>query len=63
LRRAHSQLLANLKPEVTRIDLGPGKGVFYRLKAGPLPNQAAVQRLCRSLKARRQYCEPAFVGG
>jgi tetratricopeptide (TPR) repeat protein len=63
LRRAHDNLLGNLSPEITRIDLGPGKGVFYRLKAGPLTSQAAVEDLCRSLKARRQYCEPTFIGG
>jgi len=63
LRRAHRSLLQNLKPEITRVNLGRGKGVFYRLVAGPLKTQADVQRTCRQLKSRRQYCEPAFMAG
>ena len=63
LRRAHRSLFANLKPEITRVNLGRGKGVFYRLVVGPLRTQADVQRVCRQLKSRRQYCEPAFMAG
>ena len=63
LRRAHRSVLANLKPEIARVNLGRGKGVFYRLVAGPLKNDADVKRVCRQLKSRRQYCEPAFMAG
>jgi tetratricopeptide (TPR) repeat protein len=62
LRRAHRALLGKLKPEVSRVNLGPGKGTFFRLLVGPLKSQAEATRLCRQLKRRRQYCEPAFVG-
>ena len=61
LRRAHRSILANLKPEIARVNLGRGKGVFYRLVVGPLKNDADVKRVCRQLKSRRQYCEPAFM--
>ncbi|MAI11833.1 MAG: hypothetical protein CBD27_07445 [Rhodospirillaceae bacterium TMED167] len=63
LRRAHRSLLANLQPEIMRVNLGRGKGVFYRLVAGPLKNDADVKRVCLKLKSRRQYCEPAFMAG
>mgnify|MGYP001326510091 CR=1 FL=1 len=63
LRRAHRSILANLKPEIARVNLGRGKGVFYRLVAGPLKSDADVKRVCRQLKSRRQYCEPAFMAG
>ncbi len=62
LRRAHQALLGNLSPEITEINLGPGKGIFYRLKAGPLNDRAAAESLCGKLKSRRQYCEPTFMG-
>lgn len=62
LRRAHQTLIGDMEHEVTRVDLGPGKGVYYRLKAGPVGSQAEVQSLCQQLKARRQYCEPSFMG-
>jgi hypothetical protein len=61
LRRAHQQLLGNLQPDVARVNLGAGKGVFFRLMAGPLPSQADADRICRELKARRQFCETAFM--
>lgn len=61
LRRAHQPLLGNLQPEVSRVNLGAGKGVFFRLMAGPLPSQAEADRICRELKAKRQFCETAFM--
>ena len=62
LRRAHRELLGALSVEITKVDLGPGKGIFYRLKAGPLSNSNAATALCRRLKGRRQWCEPSFMG-
>jgi hypothetical protein len=61
LRRAHPQLLGNLQPDVARVNLGAGKGVFFRLMAGPLPSQAEADRICRELKARRQFCDTTFM--
>ncbi len=62
LRKRHGALLGALAPSVTRVEL-PGKGVFWRLKAGPLSDRAAAEALCAKLEARKQYCEPAFAGG
>ena len=61
LRRAHRNLLGKLKPEVSEINL-PGKGIYYRLKVGPLGDHAAAAELCRQLKRRRQFCEPTIFG-
>ena len=63
LRRAHQKLLGELKPEVTKADLGQGKGIYYRLKAGPFDSPAAAEEVCRELKRLRQFCEPTFLGG
>jgi hypothetical protein len=52
-----------LRSEVARVNLGPGKGVFYRLMAGPFNTQADAQRVCRELKAKKQFCETAFMSG
>lgn len=62
LRRAHRALLGKFRSEIKRVNLGPGKGTFYRLTVGPLKSQAAATQLCRRLKRRRQYCEPGFIG-
>jgi hypothetical protein len=62
LRRAYPQL-GPLQPEVTRVNLGAQKGVFYRLLAGPLPSRPEAERICRELKAKRQFCEVSYIGG
>ena len=61
LKRAHKALLGNLSSDISKVNLGPGKGVFYRLKVGPLDNEAASTDICKKLKRRRQYCEPSFM--
>ena len=61
LRRAHREVLDDLGSEITKVDLGPRKGIFYRLKAGPVADKAAAAEVCRKLKSRRQYCEPSFM--
>jgi len=62
LKRTHRSLLGNLQSEVTQVNLGPGKGVFYRLLAGPLDSKQDAASLCRKLKSKRQFCEPGFMG-
>ena len=61
LRRAHKALLSNLSSEISRVNLGKTKGIFFRLKAGPLDDKDAAVDICRKLKSRRQFCEPSFM--
>ncbi len=63
LRRTFKKDLRGLRSEIAKINLGPGKGIFYRLKAGPLKDKAAAERLCRKLKRRRQFCASSFMNG
>jgi cell division septation protein DedD len=56
LSKAHPGLLGKLSPAVIRIDLGAGKGIYYRLLAGPLPDRAQADRLCAQLKAKKVGC-------
>ncbi|MDX9862375.1 MAG: SPOR domain-containing protein [Rhodospirillales bacterium] len=56
LRKRHSDLLGDLDLSVMRADLGPDKGVFFRLRAGPLANEAAAQSLCQKLSERKIGC-------
>ena len=60
LRRAHKKELSLLQPNISETNLG-SKGVFYRLKAGPLIDQRSAKALCRKLKSRRQFCEVTFI--
>lgn len=54
IQRANHDLLGTLKSDVVRVELGE-KGTFWRLRAGPLSEQAA-RHLCTELKTRNQGC-------
>lgn len=51
----HKDLLATLTPAVTKADLGE-KGIYYRLRAGPLADKAAADALCATLAADKVSC-------
>ena len=53
LQSEHPDLLGALALDVRRADLGPGKGVFYRIQGGPLSGKEAANALCDRLKAVR----------
>ncbi len=55
LLKDNRDLLADLEPKVVRADLG-SKGVFYRVRAGPVGGAAEARALCDRFKARRQAC-------
>ena len=56
LQRRHGDVLGDLEGFVMEVDLGAGKGVVHRLQLGPLPDRAAAERLCATLKDRGQDC-------
>ncbi len=39
-----------------RVDLGAGKGIFYRLQAGPIPDRETADTLCAELKRQKVGC-------
>ncbi len=55
LKQAHESLLGPLEIEPVRADLGD-RGVFYRLRAGPLSDWDSAKSLCRALSSRNQGC-------
>lgn len=57
LSGANSDLLGGARPIVRRVDV-PGKGLFYRLYAGPVADMENARALCAALKARNIYCAP-----
>lgn len=56
--QARFPALKGLSARIVRVDLGKGKGIVHRLVAGPLGDRAAADRLCRTLRDKRQYCAP-----
>lgn len=56
LKGRHKDLLGALDSHVNKIDLGPEKGIYYRLTAGPLGTSEA-QTLCQQLLSRKHFCQ------
>ena len=54
--------LAGLEARLAEADLGE-RGVFLRLKAGPLDSPAAAATLCAQLEAAGHWCSPVDYGG
>lgn len=63
IRGENSDLLGELALNVTRVDLGADKGIFYRVRVGPLADEAAAKTLCTRLKQRKQGCLVVRPGG
>lgn len=61
LQARFSSELGNLEMSIEKVDLGEPKGVFYRLKAGPLSSNNEAISVCKNLKQKRQYCDPTTV--
>ncbi|MFC4351293.1 SPOR domain-containing protein [Fodinicurvata halophila] len=55
LQNKHEELLGPLSLNIERADLGE-QGVYYRIQAGPLSDEAAADTLCSDLQARDQAC-------
>ncbi len=56
LRRKNLDILGDLGLAITKVDLGTSKGVFYRLRVGPLKDDAEARALCKALAARKIGC-------
>ena len=56
LKQRHSDLLGELSRRVNEVDLGPGKGVYFRIEAGPFNDQKSAVALCEKFKTRNVFC-------
>ena len=54
--------LASLKSIIRRVDLGPEKGIFYRLMAGPFKSLSDAEAICIQLKQNNQFCRASADG-
>ncbi len=63
LRGEAPQVLGALSPRVEKVDLGPKKGIYQRLKAGPFDTREAANKACRQLRGQGLYCGVADFTG
>ena len=59
LSKKFSKELGGLEFGTTEFDAGDGKGTYIRLLAVSFKSRAAATKLCRTLKAKRQFCKAA----
>jgi len=62
-KAAHPTILGDASHAIVRADLGPGKGVFYRVHVGPYENASAAGTLCGRLRAAHVDCFLVAPGG
>jgi hypothetical protein len=63
LKSKHGDLLGGYSLNVVRVDLGPTKGIFYRLRAGPIAWEDVAKALCANLGKRKVGCLIVRPGG
>jgi len=63
LKSKHGDLLGGYSLNVIRADLGPTKGIFYRLRAGPIAGEDVAKALCQNLSKRKVGCLIVRPGG
>ncbi|MBT4428131.1 MAG: tetratricopeptide repeat protein [Rhodospirillaceae bacterium] len=56
LKKRHEDLLGELSSRVNEVDLGAGKGIYFRVEAGPISNLKSAEDLCKKLKSRKMFC-------
>ncbi len=55
LKHQNADLLGKLSAVALRADLG-GKGIYYRIEAGPVADAPTADRICGELRQRRLAC-------
>jgi hypothetical protein len=63
LKSAHPSILGDASHAIVRADLGPGKGVFYRVHVGPYDSAGSAGAVCGRLRAARADCFMIGPGG
>lgn len=63
LLEKYPQLLGDLQPHVTKLELEGLGGTYYRLKAGPFGSRDAASQRCQSFKAMDEYCVVSAFDG
>jgi cell division septation protein DedD len=51
MQQKYPSLLGSYRPIVQKADLG-AKGVWYRLRIGPIPDKTSASKLCTQLKSQ-----------
>ena len=61
LQKRNNDLIGKLNLEVQSVEV-KGKGLYFRIRGGPLNNKSAADGLCTKLKAQKVACIPVRPG-
>jgi hypothetical protein len=56
LSAKHGDVIGGLELVIQKIDLGEGKGIYYRVQAGPVTSEADGNQKCATLRQRKIAC-------
>ena len=56
LKRSHGDVLGKFDVSIMRVDLGPERGIFFRVRAGPIADENVARAVCAALVERKQGC-------
>jgi cell division septation protein DedD len=56
LKKQQADILGKLAFSTSRVDLGSGKGIYYRIQAGPIADATQATQNCAVLKSRNVGC-------
>lgn len=56
LKRSYADVLGRFDLSVMRVDLGPDRGIFFRVRAGPIADEGSARAVCAVLVERKQGC-------
>ena len=56
LKAAQPDILGSLPANAVKADLGPDRGVYYRVMAGPIADETSATQSCNTLKERHVAC-------
>lgn len=56
IRRQYDEIVGSLMLSVERADLGPDRGVYYRVRAGAFADKASASAVCKAMTRRNAGC-------
>jgi len=56
IKAKNADVVKSIPAKVVKADLGPDKGIYYRLRLGPVATGDAAKSLCSQLKKRKVGC-------
>jgi len=62
LMARNKDAVGTMKPIIRRVDLGEGRGIFYRLMMGSFTSMSEAEATCVKLKQSNQFCRPSVDG-